>query len=246
MTPRLGLVVAPRDGLALKALYGRAFRAPSVFETRGDGADIGSNISLRPEIIDTFELVALHQTARYRVQLTGFASIWNEAIILVPIAHPSFTTTYDNAGRNRAMGVEASAFYARGGFRADASVSYVSSRNENADVDYGAFPTFIGNLGVGYSIEKIHLRFYLFQRLQVGMTEGDPVSNESLRVQPSLPPYYRADLNIEWEQVPQHFTLFLNLRNALALTNTVPSLANAQYGAPTQGVNLSLGARGGF
>lgn len=245
-TPRLGLVVSPIEGLALKALYGRAFRAPSVFERRGDGADIQNNADLHPEIIDTFELVALHQTDRLRVQATGFASVWNEGIILVPVVHPSFTSRYDNVGRNRSIGVEASASVVHRGFRGEASVSYAQSRNDSAEVDYGAFPTFIGNLGLGYRIDAARFELYLFQRVQAGMTVGDPVANGALRDQASLPVYYRADVHAEWAAVREHLFVFVNVRNAFARVNTVPSLANAEFGAQTPGINASIGVRGGF
>jgi outer membrane cobalamin receptor len=244
-TPRLGFVVAPTGELAFKALYGRAFRAPSLFETRGDGADILTNTSLRPELIDTFELIAMYQTDRCRLQLTGFSSIWHGGITLVPIAHPSFRTQYENVGRNHALGVEASAAYLRGAFRVEASASYTRSWNDSDDVQYTAFPQLIANLGLGYELEAQRLSFYLFQRIQAGMTDG-PESSASFRDQPHLPPYYRIDVNARWEAVEDHLTLFVNVRNVLARSNFVPSLSNAENGAPTQGINASIGAQASF
>jgi outer membrane receptor for ferrienterochelin and colicin len=217
-----------------------------VFETRGDGVDILTNTTLTPELIDTFELVGMYQAERYRLQLTGFASIWRDGIIVVPISHPSFVSQYQNVGRNHALGVEASTTYLAGGFRLEASASYTRSWDDDDDIRYTAFPQLIANLGVGYEIASLRLRFYLFQRLQVGMSEGDPVSSSSLRNQSNLPPYYRIDLNAAWEAVPGRFTLFVNVRNLLARTNYVPSLSNAEHGAPTPGINASIGATASF
>ncbi len=59
--PRLGLIYEPRDGTTLKLLYGTAFRAPNAFETAytcciASTPWIG-NSSLRPEHIETYEIV---------------------------------------------------------------------------------------------------------------------------------------------------------------------------------------------
>ena len=55
-SPRAAVVVQPLDGFYLKALYGRAFRAPSFTElfARREPAVIG-NPTLRPEILNTVE-----------------------------------------------------------------------------------------------------------------------------------------------------------------------------------------------
>jgi len=243
-TPRLGIVVAPRSSLSFKALYGRAFRAPSLFEKRGDGAEIASAPSIRPELIDTFELSAMHLSERHSVQLTGFASVWHDAIVLVPITHPSFSSRYGNAGRNHSLGAEASWTYLHGPYRVDASGSYTRSWNDDTNTPYSAFPQVIGNVGVGYTVESIRLRLYLFQRIAALMTEGDPVPNAALRNPADLSPYYRVDLHVGWEAIEDHLLVFVNLRNAFGLTNTVPSLANAENGAQTPGINASLGVRG--
>jgi len=59
VSPRFGLIVSPRPGTALKALLGRSFRAPSIFELHyGNGA----NPDLDPEKIVTGELILEHTT----------------------------------------------------------------------------------------------------------------------------------------------------------------------------------------
>lgn len=60
VSPRIGLVVFPFDGLTLKALGGRAFRAPAPLEMFGANSfAIASNIyELRPETLSTYEVGA--------------------------------------------------------------------------------------------------------------------------------------------------------------------------------------------
>lgn len=57
LNPRLSAVWAPSDGTALKAHYGRAFRAPSAYERfYGDGVYQKASPDLDPETIETWEL----------------------------------------------------------------------------------------------------------------------------------------------------------------------------------------------
>jgi len=244
VTPRVGVVVAPTDRFALKALYGRAFRAPSVFETRGDGTDIGANDTLRPEEIDTFELVAVRESERFRAQATAFASLWREAIILVPVTDPAVTSRYDNAGRNHAFGAEASLTYARGPARVESSASYIRSWNDSEGVEYRAFPKLIANLGVGVDVASARLSFFAFQRLTAGSTIGDPVSTTFLRDQRTLPVYYRVDLQARWEAIDDRLSVTVTVRNLFDRNNTAPSLTNAQYGQPGTPINASIGVSG--
>src|SRR5262249_14507573 len=55
LIPRLGLIFLPRDRSAVKALYGRAFRAPNPFELYYDQNALSA--TLQPEQISTYELV---------------------------------------------------------------------------------------------------------------------------------------------------------------------------------------------
>jgi len=57
--PRLALVTEPRTGTVLKALYGTAFQAPNGYQL-GDQEDFdpsGSDLTLTPEEIETYELI---------------------------------------------------------------------------------------------------------------------------------------------------------------------------------------------
>lgn len=56
--PRLAVVYLPDSATSLKLLYGRAFRAPNLYETRYEVFDSSKgNLDLRPEIVETAELV---------------------------------------------------------------------------------------------------------------------------------------------------------------------------------------------
>ena len=56
--PRLAIVAEPVAGTVLKALYGKAFRAPNGYEiSAAEAADTRANISLIPEEITTWEVI---------------------------------------------------------------------------------------------------------------------------------------------------------------------------------------------
>ncbi len=58
INPRIGVIYQPGEDITFKLIYGRAFRAPSVYELYyGDGDTQKPNEGLGPEKIDTYELV---------------------------------------------------------------------------------------------------------------------------------------------------------------------------------------------
>jgi outer membrane receptor for ferrienterochelin and colicins len=57
LNPRFGLIYSPQQNMAIKLLYGQAFRAPNVYELYySDGTSVQANPSLQPETIRTTEL----------------------------------------------------------------------------------------------------------------------------------------------------------------------------------------------
>lgn len=72
-SPRLALIFSPARDTALKLLYGRAFRAPNEFELHYVGPGQEANPRLRPESIQTYEVVAEQRIGRrLRMSASGF------------------------------------------------------------------------------------------------------------------------------------------------------------------------------
>ncbi|NTX02012.1 MULTISPECIES: TonB-dependent siderophore receptor [Myxococcus] len=110
INPRVGLVFSATDALVLKALYGRAFRAPTLQElveripdTTYNQGRFEGNPRLQPSTVDTFELGAdLIQSAgeaRVRLRANAYLELFDSPIIPV-----------DTSGnivplRNRELGV---------------------------------------------------------------------------------------------------------------------------------------------
>ncbi|MFC4308890.1 TonB-dependent receptor plug domain-containing protein [Steroidobacter flavus] len=71
--PRLAAIYNPSPNSAIKVLYGEAFRAPNPYE-RHYNAEQANHPALRPETIDTYELVYEHYfNSTYRLSLSGYS-----------------------------------------------------------------------------------------------------------------------------------------------------------------------------
>lgn len=102
--PRLGAIYNPSPNSAIKALYGEAFRAPNPYE-RHYNPEQANRPSLRPETIETYELVYEHYfNSTYRVNLSGY---WYYIDGLITQAETvDAEPYYDNLNDVHARGVE--------------------------------------------------------------------------------------------------------------------------------------------
>lgn len=106
--PRLGLIYNPHPTTALKALYGTAFRAPNAYELyyQDDGLSFRSNPDLKPETIDTYELVWEQGFGdHWRSSLSGFY-YEIEDLISETYDEEQGLGYFDNIDAIRARGVE--------------------------------------------------------------------------------------------------------------------------------------------
>lgn len=84
VAPRAGVVVKPWDGSTVKALYGRGFRSPSVFEAFFDDDDTQvANDELHAEIADGFEGAIRQKLGRFvEVSANAFYARYRDLIVL--------------------------------------------------------------------------------------------------------------------------------------------------------------------
>lgn len=102
--PRLAAVYNPSPSSAIKALYGQAFRAPNPYEGHYN-PEQSNRPALRPETIDTYELVYEHYLSpTYRLSLSGYQYQIDGLITLAETDDGE--PYYDNSEDVRARGVE--------------------------------------------------------------------------------------------------------------------------------------------
>lgn len=158
--PRAALIYSLDDATTFKGLYGRAFRAPNLYELYAQDGGISQKPSerLRPETIESFELVAERRLARslrttvslYHFTAAGLISIYTDTTdgLLV----------FGNLGRVRSSGVEVEAQGSVGALSARASYAYQRARDAEAEAAPVNSPTHVGRLGVSLGLLKDRAR----------------------------------------------------------------------------------------
>ena len=131
--PRLGVIYAARPSTTLKFLYGRAFRAPNVYELYYDdgGTSQKANPGLEPESIRTYEIALEHA---FHTRFRGVASVYRYGIdnLITLMTDPADgLDVFRNVDRVKAEGVE---FELEGSFARflEGRLSYALQRSEDA------------------------------------------------------------------------------------------------------------------
>lgn len=140
LNPRAGLIYDPFEGTTLKLLYGRAFRAPNIFEsayTCCSQSFIG-NPDLKPETIETYEL-ALEQNVgeHLRLRLSPFYYRIADIVVLGRQWNGTrFVTQFANSPEQMdAAGFEAELRGHYKGFEGRFGYSFQESRKRTDDAD---------------------------------------------------------------------------------------------------------------
>ncbi len=232
-TPRGGFIITPYENFAAKALYGRAFMAPSGSALYGVLPFASGDKDIKPETIDIYELIFICKEKKWKTSLNLFYSLWKNGIILE--ADPdavggSLFQKYTNSGKNRAYGGEYSVYYPFDPFAAEIGLSYVKSEalsvtsdprdatSRKVDREYGTFPEYTVICGLYYRLKSLDINFFLNNRLYLNMLQSaSPDETEK------LPPYWRMDLNIS-KKITERFEMFIDIKNITNRENKKPSL----------------------
>ncbi|MBK8815309.1 MAG: TonB-dependent receptor [Methylococcaceae bacterium] len=87
INPRLALIYNPWEKTSIKLLYGTAFRAPSQFEINSPAFDVIANDKLKPEKLETTEIILEHYfNQSLRGELNFFHTNVNDIIANVRIS----------------------------------------------------------------------------------------------------------------------------------------------------------------
>ena len=106
LSPRLGLIYAPAVDTTLKALYGRAYRAPNAYESDFESPGYNrANPFLEPETIETLELVA-EQKLSGGLKASGSAYVYRIDDIITQLRGADGVLVFQNAYSVRARGIE--------------------------------------------------------------------------------------------------------------------------------------------
>jgi len=239
-SPRIGLIWHPWQSGSIKFLYGNAFRAPTANELRGTPGLIEQNENLKPELIDTFELVLQHQAADWYTQLTLFHSRWRDGITSVANTAGPLPFVFANLEENRANGVTWDLHWRRDAWFADLGLAWTDSENRTLELDYEAFPRWTLDAELGYEHAPWRTRFSLIQHWQIDTEDVFPPSAGIPATE--LPHYVRFDLAAV-HAVSDRLELGLFVRNLFDRDNVRPSAAGSRGGIPEDSISASAELR---
>lgn len=235
ISPRLSFIYhAPDTDWSSKLLYGHAFRAPSAAEQYGSGGGTQQlpGLNLKPETIDTLELVWQRQRADGDTEIVLFGSRWVDGIVLVPAG--GTLNRYVNTGENNAHGVEWLQRQRLGEWRIEGNVAWTYSENDRTGVEYTGFPAWTANIGVGRPLGNgWHLT--INERVMLDVAEGDVIGTVT---PPKAPAYYRTDLHLGWRR--DDIRIAFDIRNLFDRDNVTPSMFNARGGTAAPGTDVGM------
>jgi iron complex outermembrane receptor protein len=134
LSPRAGLIINPVKSNTIKLLYGQAFRAPNVYElfyaTTLGPSIYRANPDLKPEIIDTYEIVIEQEvTPAIKVSASGFH--YTARDLINQEVNTDGSLQFYNVNRVKSDGLELGLEINWPGFlKGDASYTYQDTRDE--------------------------------------------------------------------------------------------------------------------
>lgn len=181
IVPRIAATYVLSSEWGVKALFSKAFRAPSQSErnlaliepARPAPITVG-NPGLTPETISTVDLQTYYQGKNYQLTATYFLS--RQANLIHPVTTAG-TPLYSNVGDENSTGVEVEARYLpHPNWTLQGNFAYQKSRNDQGSEDDGHVPPMMAKYGVSYQSDSYRVGLFhsFFQRpSQVDNGNGD-------------------------------------------------------------------------
>ena len=145
--PRAGAVWTPLKWASFKALYGQAFRAPSLDENLLNRPGVVGNPNLLPEKVGTFDLGFVAQSGRYEGGIDYFYSKQTNSIVAV-LGSPAH---YVNLGELTFNGAEFEGkYYFQKNFFVQGSFLYQTNKTGTGATSVTPIPNFSGKGGISY------------------------------------------------------------------------------------------------
>jgi iron complex outermembrane receptor protein len=207
LSPRLALVYQPSARTSYKVVFGRPFRAPSVYEAYyQDGITQLANPQLRPESADALEISAEHKIGKAAYVLANAFDYAMHSVIEA-VSLPSSLIQYQNVGSRQSRGIE----FELGGHPLawlETTASFTLDRAEELGQQTALpnNPSRIAKLRASLPLFRDHLYFspdfqYLSARATVDNTQTRPVA--------------LLDATLSTNRLFHGFDLVAGVRNAL-------------------------------
>lgn len=221
--PRLALVWDVAYNIVLKALHGRAFRAPSFTEQYNSNNPVAQgNKNVKPERIQTNELVAVWQAKpNLQTSLTFFNYRQSDIISYIATADSNGIATATNSGDQTGHGFELEGTWdVSRTLKVMANYSYQRSTNESNGKDAGLAP---------------HNRLFLRSNWRFAPTWqlGTTVNYVANRIRqagdtrPPIADYVTTDINLRCEKLWDNWEFQTSIKNLFNRDVREPSLTGS-------------------
>jgi outer membrane receptor for ferrienterochelin and colicins len=231
--PRVALVWDAAYNVVVKAMHGRAFRAPNFTELYGINNPVAiGNPGLQPETIVTNELALSWQTApTVQTNLSLFDYRMRDIIRFVPNADPTTGSTAQNSGKQSGHGFELEATWdATRILRVTGSVSLQRSTDEATQTDAGLAPR-----------KRVFLRgdwrFSPLWKLGTTINHVADRKRQTGDTRPQIPDYTTVDLTLRREKVADNWDVRATVLNLFDRDAREPTFApgNVPFDLPQPG-----------
>ena len=222
--PRAGIVYQPIKRGYIKFLYGRAYRAPAPSEQyQLLGYAVGDE-NLKPEIINTFELVFSYRLKKITSSISIFHNFLKDIIHAATINSVDPNNKYYNIGKNKSQGIEFENKVVIGkNIYSYFNYSYTHSENTDSingiETDYAHPDVAPHKINIGWNIlflKYINWNANLFYRSKMEkFLAPDPVSGNYINVQDDIGNYIVMNSTLRFETLVKGLNFSLSVYNLL-------------------------------
>ena len=225
VVPRAGLIWTPTDRVNVKALYGQAFRAPSINETLLNHPGLAGNPNLLPEKVGTFDLGVTYQQDRVEAGVNFFRSRLTDSI---EVDTSQARWKYQNVGDITFHGIEFEGkYYIEKGFFLLGSVLYQTNEDSDSDLNATTVPNFGAKAGISYAAAN-GLTMSVFDAYDGGLAGYAATLNPGPTSHHLVNGHLRLDLSHYWHA---------NAARGVALLVHADNVTNQQVWMPDLGGN---------
>lgn len=224
-SPRLGVIWMPVADFSVKALYGRAFIAPSAYELHGTNYALGTP-TLGPESMDNEEITLTKVFNRSTINLVGFHSTWHDRVILQQFG---IINQFVPTGNTQTNGVELSANLVGDAARLEIGATYLENRARSSNqcgCNSQVLPSWLLNIAVGHTFHNPKIDVFWSNYLHQKTRTGDDAIPGTVT---NAPPYFRSDFSIRYA-FTSRVDVSLIGRNIFSRKNIIPSTVNSHGG----------------
>jgi outer membrane receptor for ferrienterochelin and colicins len=148
VVPRAGAIWSPDRRVTVKALYGKAFRAPSINETRLNHPGLAGNPNLVPEKVATFDIGVTYHEDRVQAGVNYFRSRQTNSIT---VDTSEARWKYQNLGEATFQGLEFEGkYYVKKDFFLLGSALYQTNEDGDGNTNVTPIPNVGVKAGVSY------------------------------------------------------------------------------------------------